>query len=181
MATITTKYNIGDKVWTAGSSYQQKTIQCPDCLGTKKWTITFADKHSEETKCFTCSRSYDGSLGYISYNEWQPTIEEYTIGLIQGMDNGIPIYMCKETGIGSGTLHRENNLFATKAEAEIYAQEEYIKRMAYIAENNFPKKGSFAKALERDVYGFSRYEALRKEKQMRQWIELIKDNQQKGE
>ncbi len=175
MATIEIKYGIGDKVWGFGTDYVTKRLECPDCLGTKKWTITFADGRSEDTKCFTCSRSYEGSLGYIPYNEWQPTVIPLTIGEIYGFENGRARYMCKETGIGSGTIYSEEKLFSTKEEAVASAKIEFENRMAYLVKNNFPKKGDFAKALERDVYGFSRHEAIRKEKQMRNWLKFMEE------
>jgi len=173
MATIEIKYGIGDKVWGFGTDYVNKKLLCPDCLGTLKWRITFADGHSEETKCFTCSRSYEGSLGYIPYSEWQPTVRELTIGKLYGFEDGRARYMCEETGIGSGTVHDEKKLFSTKEEAEAAAQTEFEARMAYLAKNNFPKEGSFANALEKDIYGFLRFEAIRKEKQMRQWLSVL--------
>ncbi len=179
MATIEIKYSIGDKVWSFGVEYAPKLFQCPDCLGTKKWTIIFADGHSEETKCFTCSRSWEGSLGYIDYREWQPTVRQLTIGQFYGFRDGKTQYMCEETGVGSGTIHNEDTLFPTETEAREAVGKEFQRRMAYIAENNFPKKGSFAKALERDIFGFCRYDAIKKEKEMRRWIELITQNEAK--
>ena len=50
------KYKIGDVVYKSGTTYSTETIQCPDCLGTKEWIITFADGEAMIIGCQTCTK-----------------------------------------------------------------------------------------------------------------------------
>jgi hypothetical protein len=174
MGIIQTKYSQRDAVYAFGTTYAKKTIQCPDCLGTHKWTITFADGHSEECQCYTCARGWDGSLGVIHYSEWQPTVEKITITEVRYGSEGAE-YLSDYWGITDsgepfhGThIYRDEDLFDNEADAQVAAEAAYERRMADLADNNFPKKGDFAKALERSTFGYCRYDAIRKTAEMKQ-------------
>lgn len=173
MAIIETKFSDGDVVYSGGSHYLEVREKCPDCLGSCRWTVLFADGKTDTCPCQTCSRGYMGSVGYIVYNEYQPSVVKLTIGQVRYDDEGAR-YMCQETGIGSGTVYSEKNLFSTKNEAKEYAEQQYKRTMANIAENNFKKRSSFADRLS--TYGYTREDALKKEREMRNWIKLISVN-----
>lgn len=170
MATIEIKFAIGDTVYRAGSSYENKTMQCPDCMGTGQWTVRFADGKEVPCPCQTCERGWQGSPGYLTYNEHEPIVKQLTIGQV-GFEEGRGRYMCIETGIGSGSIHYEEFLFKTEEEAKIQADVLYEERMKYIAKNNFSKRDSFARKL--GTFGYCRADALEKERQMRQWCGLL--------
>lgn len=180
MAIIETKYSEGDAVFSFGSNYAKKTLQCPDCLGTRKWTITFADGHSEECECYTCKRGYEGPYGVIHYSEWVPTVEKLIVNKVQFGSEGAEYladywYQGHDGMSYHGTrIYRDRDLFDNEADALVAAQLEYEKRMAHLADNNFPKKGDFAKALERSTYGFCRHEAIEQTAKMKQWLDLIR-------
>lgn len=180
MGIIETKYSKGDTVYAFGTTYAKKSIKCPDCLGTRKWTITFADGHSEECQCYTCARSWDGSLGVIHYSEWQPSAERIVINEVRFGSDGAE-YLSDYFGrTDSGEpyhgtrIHRDSDLFVNEEDAQVAAQAAYERRMADLADNNFPKKGDFAKALERSTYGYCRYEAIKHTAAMEQWLDLIR-------
>lgn len=169
------KYEIGDKVFSAGRAYSTKRISCPDCLGTKLWTVVFADGTSEEIMCQTCKNGFEPASGVIAYNEWSPTVQPLTIGKIYGWepDDGMK-YMCNETGIGSGTIHYERNLFTNREEAQAQAEEEHREWMKRLARNNFSKKFKGKDKIENmlSTFGFSRRMKLEKAREFAQWAKL---------
>lgn len=120
MATITTKFSIGDVVYAAGTTTVRKQRPCPDCLGTRKWKAVSPAGQEYEFGCPRCATRYlsnnDLSLDYSAH---APNVERLTIGQVRtetGPDAKVQ-YMCRETGIGSGTLWSEDRLYATDAEA----------------------------------------------------------------
>lgn len=128
MTIIETKYSVGDVVYFASTISTRKQHDCPDCLGSRKWSATSPAGGEFEFACPRCSASYqsdrDLSLDYTAY---EPTAGRLTIGSIQvntapgAYDHGNR-YMCVETGIGSGSVYNEDRLFETEAEALAAAQ-----------------------------------------------------------
>lgn len=116
---ITTKYSIGDKVWIGRTQWQDKSIVCPECVnGYIK--IQLKSGQESHAKCPVC-------YGRGRYAVWDfyPSVEEFTIGSV-GYDSASPpeeqfSYMCIETGVGTGSIWYEHNIFTTKEEAEQYA------------------------------------------------------------
>ena len=169
------QYEIGDKVYKAGTDYTDARVSCPDCLGTLKWTVVFADGEAVQVDCQTCKRGYMPPCGYIVYKQWQPSVDLLTIGQIHGWspDEGFS-YMCDETGIGSGTVHRESDLFSDKTCAETAAQIKHVEQMKRIAQNNFSKKLGGSKAIGEmlSTFGYSRREAVIKAREFAMWAGL---------
>jgi hypothetical protein len=126
------KFNIGQTIFYANVSWTSKDVQCPDCLGTKKWKVTLPSGEEFQHPCNTCRRGYY-ETGTIQ--EWGDFLEikERTIGSIQIDTNSKdePIrYMCVETGVGSGSIYPEVCLFAIKEEAEAWGKKE-LERVKY--------------------------------------------------
>jgi hypothetical protein len=172
MTTISFKHSIGDKVWVAGSSYKQTSVLCPSCFGTKEWTIIFGDGSREQCPCQTCKRGWEPGTGYLYFNEWQPTVRLVTIGSVRFNDEAE--YMCEETGLGSGALYRDKDIFGTEEEAQAEAEIIYEKQMADLAANNFKKRGRFAQDLS--TYGFVKGDNYRKEREMKRWVSIVKNS-----
>lgn len=129
MAILTTKFSVGDTVWFSNTTTEKRRHDCPDCLGEKLWKCTSPAGGEFTVACPRCSAQYqsdrDLSLDYAIY---VPAVRALTVGLVrassqegEGYGEGNE-YMCNETGIGSGSLYRENKLFATKEEATAAAQ-----------------------------------------------------------
>lgn len=122
MATITTKYSVGDVVYRAGTTTEARQHPCPDCLGSRKWeakspaggTFTFA--------CPRCSARYnDRDDLTLKYTAHAPVVSRLTIGSVQvntagAWDAGVQ-YMAVETGVGSGSVYKEAELFDTEEDA----------------------------------------------------------------
>ena len=175
MEFTTQKYAIGDKVWKAERQYKDKSIACPDCLGTKKWTVVFADGEALEIDCQTCKNGYMPPCGQITYKEWDAGVIYLTIGKIYDWspEDGMR-YMCEETGVGSGTIHCEKDLFVNKDDAMARAKEDHIEGMKHLAQNNFSKKFKGKQAIENmlSTFGFSRRSKFEKMRQFVQWAKI---------
>lgn len=129
MATLITKFDIGDTVWHATTVTEKRQHRCPDCLGSRKWKAVSPAGAEFDAPCPRCTASYqsDRSLS-LDYSVMAPSARRLTVGKIKAStatgddyDAGNS-YMCLETGIGSGSIYREADLFATEAEALAAAQ-----------------------------------------------------------
>lgn len=131
MATITTKYSIGDVVFFASTVTQTKQHPCPDCLGTKAWKAISPAGTEYEFSCPRCSARYNGKDELrLDYSQYVPSVQRLTIGSIRhdsagkhwGEAGRTTEYMCRETGVGSGSIYDEDRLFLTEEDATFAAQ-----------------------------------------------------------
>lgn len=128
MATITTKYSIGDTVFHASVTTTRKRHPCPDCKGETKWTATSPAGSEYTFACPRCSARYNSDQDLtLDYSAYVPCVGKLTIGSVQynsasgSYDHGAR-YMCCETGIGSGSVYNEIDLYPTEEEAKAAAQ-----------------------------------------------------------
>lgn len=134
MATITTKYSVGDKVWWATTRQTTKSHPCPDCLGQKKWTTTSPAGTEYTFDCPRCSARYNNDRDIsLKYQSSEPEARQLTIGSYEirtspFSDDDKVKYMCRETGVGTGQVYNERDLFWEETEAlnvaTLRAQEE---------------------------------------------------------
>lgn len=123
MASLETRYSVGDTVWFAGSTTERKQHPCPDCLGSRKWRATSPAGGEFDFGCPRCTANYHGDR-YLSldYTVHAPRVQRLTIGSV-GIDTDYntglprPKYMCRETGVGSGSVYSEDDLFPTEEDA----------------------------------------------------------------
>ena len=115
-----TKFDIGQEVYTITLTEKQHYIQCHACKGDGHIKI------NEETfVCPKCSFTIKGKVWDSSYKTWVTDVSG-VIGLVQAefstaRDNEPALkhqYMIDSTGIGSGTVWKENRLFLTEEEAQ---------------------------------------------------------------
>lgn len=121
MAVIETKYSVGDVVYWATTITEKRARPCPDCAGTKKWKALSPAGGEYEFACPRCSASYFSQRDLsLDYHEYTPHAVPMTIGSVR-VDTADSYYgtsyMCIETGVGSGSIYREADLFPTKDEA----------------------------------------------------------------
>lgn len=118
MSTIKTKYNLKQVVYNAYCENTPYSIACSDCDGTGYWELANKDK---KVGCHTCNKegSWHTTPGKITMYKYFPRVNELTIGQIQATVGHSPQirYMCKETGLGSGTLWNEKSLTDDKLKA----------------------------------------------------------------
>lgn len=125
MATITTKYSIGDTVYSAGTVVTRKQRPCPDCLGSRRWRAVSPAGADYEFACPRCSVSYQSNDALsLTYSAHVPSVQRLTIGQVLTETGGQSrvVYMCEETGVGSGTLWNEEMLHPTEAEAMVASE-----------------------------------------------------------
>ena len=118
MGLPTPKFRKGEVVFHIQKTTKEHRAACPDCLGTKLWTVKTPAGEEFQTSCSRCG----GSYGSPPLRWWEPsfTIVRLTIGMTKINDWGEKDdirYMCNETGIGSGSLYDEKNLFKDEAVA----------------------------------------------------------------
>jgi hypothetical protein len=123
MATITTKYSIGDKVFYPSTTTERKQHPCPDCKGSRKWEAKSPAGGEYTFACPRCAASYNSDRDMtLDYSASVPVVRSLTIGSVQfntapsSYDHGAR-YMCQETGVGSGNVYNEKDLFLTEEEA----------------------------------------------------------------
>lgn len=128
MATITTKYSVGDVVYHASVVSTRKKHDCPDCLGKREWIAKSPAGGEYKFSCPRCTASYQSDRDLsLDYSAYAPVAGKLTIGSIQvntahgSYDHGNR-YMCRETGVGSGSVYDEARLFETEEQALAAAQ-----------------------------------------------------------
>ena len=128
------KFGIGNRVYAATTDLRAQPQVCPDCLGTFRWSITTPAGESFQVNCGTCT--YERVIPQVQY---VPTTRLLTVGSVRvdtADRDGRPVsYMMKETGVGSGSIWYEENLFASEEEATARAQVLAAKQNDYMRED----------------------------------------------
>jgi hypothetical protein len=149
----TPKFFIGDVVYWPTTETTKEPMPCPDCLGTRRWKVITPAGTEMEAECQRCTGF--GRIADLPKPERlvsKPSVRRLTIGKITASthasygDRDRVEYMCSETGIGSGSIYQESQLFSTEDEAMAVAIAEADKRTAEYA--SVPKAMS-ERALEK--------------------------------
>lgn len=128
MTTLTTRFDLDQQVWKFDIEQGRVKVVCETCNGRGKVTVGARDS---SVYCPDC-----GAKGYEFIDErWKTfTLRPLTVGQIRALatistddphtdaDGNRVEYMCRETGVGSGTIHHEGDLFADSVEAETAAR-----------------------------------------------------------
>lgn len=132
------KFAIGQTVWRATMRHSAASWPCPDCAGTGLWKVTTAANDTLTLSCGRCGGSSCSSEGIPSlrYEKREPSVQSLTIGSVRidtaDYDGETVKYMCRETGIGSGSVYRESELHDTEAAAQAIADTMAIEASAVI-------------------------------------------------
>lgn len=144
---IKSRYSIGDVVWGVSRVRTVKKAPCPDCLGTHTWSARSPRGGDYTFNCPRCSTAYPPYAHLrLDYPQWEGLVQRFTVGSVRvdTNDEDNPItYMCQETGVGSGQIHREAYLFLTQEEAQAEAD-----RQAYELNQEPPVKVPWDRALD---------------------------------
>lgn len=123
----TPKYRIGQQVFHASKWSTSGQYPCPDCLGSGKWKVTTPAGSEMVSGCQRCGQYSSSDIPSLKFQKWEGSVQPLTIGSVQintaaGKDHHWqrdPVqYMCRETGIGSGTVYDERKLYLTEDEAK---------------------------------------------------------------
>lgn len=119
------KYQIGQEVFAARYEPREVEQQCPDCLGRKQWSVETPTGEKFEIPCGTCGYAYGCfASGVVKVPKVFPIVLTLTVGSIRidTDDKESPVgYMCLETGVGSGTIWNEADLFVDRTKAQAKA------------------------------------------------------------
>lgn len=121
MSIPTPKYAIGQTVYLASTFQTKKQHPCPDCKGQRTWIAVSRAGDEFEFGCPRCGGGYRSddvlSLDYITHVR---STRPLTIGSVRinTDDEHQVTYMCKETGVGSGNIWDEGQLYPTQLQAE---------------------------------------------------------------
>lgn len=128
MSVPTPRYQIGDVVFMPRTSTVTDRLPCPDCHGTRRWSVKSPAGLETEIPCPRCSpRSFQSNqLPSLEYQKFTAWVEPLTIGSIR-IDTAeeyrdVVQYMRRETGIGSGQIYQQSKLYSTQEEALAAAQ-----------------------------------------------------------
>lgn len=116
--TVESKFGIGDKVYNVSNvsiEYPKIRVKCDICDTTGHIHVK-----GRKYPCPQCGGKYTKDYDNPKAHFTMPNKAPLTVGMVQVRiteDEKEIIYMCKETGIRSGTLYSENRLFATYEEA----------------------------------------------------------------
>jgi hypothetical protein len=122
---IETKFDLGQAVWLVKRFPKRTTTPCPGCNGLGN--VLLADgTFGRCPKCYGNKTKVETAPA-----DWHVrgpmTIGNVRVSLFQVRDDNEHederMYMCRETGVGSGTLWREQDLFKTRQEAGDEASE----------------------------------------------------------
>ncbi|HEY3434050.1 MAG TPA: hypothetical protein VGK43_02680 [Solirubrobacterales bacterium] len=145
MATITTKFSLGEQVWRIHDDTEDIRLPCLDCRGTGSVTAKLAGDREEQVRCPRhTSGNGMATIQLGTWPVWRAIRDPLKIGQIQvriydhsGVDNGNRFdnlnparmrfedeegYMAWESGVGSGTVHRADDLFDSLEAAEEEAE-----------------------------------------------------------
>ena len=129
------KFSIGDKVFIASVRTVRARHTCPDCGGTRVWKITSPHGDELDMDCPRCTReSYNSDLS-LDYSKASVEVRQLTIGSVRldTLDKDCPIqYLCVETGVGSGSVYREEQLHDSSESAEEEAERLRAERQTLI-------------------------------------------------
>ena len=142
---LETKYSIGDVVYHPQVLSTGAMMPCPDCLGERVWSAKLPNGEELRIACPTCARGYQGSTGEVPSGEVRGQVDRFTIGSVR-MDTGSSDrgteYMCEETGVGSGSIWNESELFDVREEAEAALPAKIEELRVQLAESNARTQGS---------------------------------------
>jgi hypothetical protein len=114
----TPKYEIGQRVLVAHWTTEEIREVCPDCGGSKVVKLVLASGEELEAQCRHCTVGYQ-ARGYVTKSVYVPRVWHGTVGSIKvdTHDESPVSYMLEETGVGTGSVHREETLFLDAEEA----------------------------------------------------------------
>ena len=118
---VESKFSIGDVVYRPVALSTTVEEPCPDCLGMRSWIAKLPSGEEFPIECPVCRFGYE-SRGTVKVSTSRGEVQRMTIGSVRIDTAADPDrrveYMCRETGIGSGSVWQEPDLYEMCEEAE---------------------------------------------------------------
>lgn len=116
-------YNIGDEVFVACSSVQDKRVICRDCAGQKYLTVILGNGESHTIACETCQRcGYEAPSGYERFPEHFSKVEKVTVTGMEIKADEETEYRVKVSSTCSN-IYKASQVYKTAEEAQVKAEE----------------------------------------------------------
>jgi hypothetical protein len=116
---ITTKFDLGQTVWALWNTRAERLVNCECCGNTGKVNITGKDYVCPQCHGAGQHKVYDGDRWYVQTSgrvgKVEPELYEHED---ESSHKNRVNYMLDSTGVGSGTVWREDNLAASHDEAK---------------------------------------------------------------
>jgi hypothetical protein len=157
-------FAIGQTVWRAAIEPVTTYLECPDCCGKKKVTVTQGNGEVYTLDCRCCQTGYDSPTGRIQRTEWKSVPTEVTLRRVDISGNEIR-YSDSPPGSCSYRIYNVEDMFLTKEAAQVRSEELNAKQTAYEAERFINNMASKKKDLAWSVHYWSRLAAT-KEKEI---------------
>lgn len=110
------KYEIGQQVWRATFDSREAFVVCPDCAGTGRLRVMFADDTVVSIECAACGPGYNPPTGRIKVYDRQPAARLTTI-------TGVEISAGKtEWRTSDSYIVQDEDLFDNEADCLVRAQ-----------------------------------------------------------
>lgn len=128
---IEPKFQLGDTIFMARFDRTEKTIMCPDCLGSARVKVTLGTGEEIKIECGGCDPGgYECSTGRIRQYDYAVSVVKRVITGINLQENDVEYRM---DGIGHcfiGSQNGDYRVYGTEAEAIAGGEEMRIKHEA---------------------------------------------------
>lgn len=105
------RFEIGQTVWRATFEAQETTVECPDCHGTARLRVMFADDSIVSIPCTNCARGFYDPTGRV-------TVYDRTANATRDTITGVSISEGKcEWRTAQSYICQDDDVFATEEEA----------------------------------------------------------------
>ena len=123
------KFDLGDTVFMARFERTEKTIVCPDCLGSARVKVTLGTGEEIMIECGGCDPGgYQPSTGRIRQYDFAMRIVRRTITGINLKEDDVEYRLDGEAGhCYIGSQNGDYKVFATEDEARIGGEEQRVK------------------------------------------------------
>ena len=128
MSALFAKYGIGDEVWKLRTYHDRVGTNCAVCGGSGEVGVVGHDdlhancpvRDCQRGRVLPASETLYADIRLLTIGRIQVTVEAHEPDGIRPLTTEVG-YMAWETGVGSGTNHREGDLYDSRADAEAAA------------------------------------------------------------
>lgn len=114
---MTMRFKIGDKIWRPIWTATESSVECPDCAGTGRIRVIFADDSIVSIECKGCARGFAPPTGRVTvYCREAVAVPDEIVGI--NIDHAKIEWRTRDSYIVDDT-----EAFATEAEALAFAKE----------------------------------------------------------
>lgn len=85
-------FKVGDTIYKPVAYWSPRDVQCPDCLGSRKWYAEIPKGGPTHIPCPTCARGYAGSTGTVQ--EWDDygRVQVFRVDEVRRVENREGVY-----------------------------------------------------------------------------------------